>query len=142
MGRTGIYACGESVRRRNSLESVALFSLKQEAPASIGGSTFTLTVDKMRTAMSIKTGDNPVQTVEVLGDRYVLNKLERASILRHFIMGNDYSHFGLVNAVTRSSQDVQDYNRATELERIGGTLLDEGVEAVSKRNIILLPKSA
>ena len=92
--------------------------------------------------MSIKTGDNPVQTVEVLGDRYVLNKLERASILRHFIMGNDYSHFGLVNAVTRSSQDVQDYNRATELERIGGTLLDEGVEAVSKRNLILLPKSA
>ena len=44
MGRTGIYACGESVRRRNSLESVALFSLKQEAPASIGGSTFTVTM--------------------------------------------------------------------------------------------------
>lgn len=41
MGHTGIYACGESVSRRNSLESVALFSLKQEAPASIGGSTFT-----------------------------------------------------------------------------------------------------
>ena len=46
MGRTGIYACGESVRRRNSLESVALFSLKQEAPASIGGSTFTPKTDK------------------------------------------------------------------------------------------------
>ena len=40
-GRTGIYACGEYVSLRNSLESVALFSLKQEAPASIGGSTFT-----------------------------------------------------------------------------------------------------
>lgn len=110
--------------------------------AAVDEAKFNLTIDKMRTAMIIKTGDNPVQTVEVLGDRYVLNKLERASILRHFIMGNDYSHFGLVNAVTRSSQDVQDYNRATELERIGGTLLDEGVEAVSKRNIILLPKSA
>lgn len=110
--------------------------------AAVDEAKFTLTVDKMRTAMNIKTGENPVQTVEVLGDRYVLNKLERASILRHFIIGNDYSHFGLVNAVTRSSQDAQDYNRATELERIGGTLLDEGVEAVSKRNIILLPKSA
>ena len=110
--------------------------------AAVDEAKFNLTVDKMCTAMSIKTGDNPVQTVEVLGDRYVLNKLERASILRHFIMGNDYSHFGLVNAVTRSSQDVADYDRATELERIGGTLLDEGVEAVSKRNIILLPKSA
>lgn len=110
--------------------------------AAVDEAKFVLTVDKMRTAMNIKTGDNPVQTVEVLGDRYVLNKLERASILRHFIMGNDYSHFGLVNAVTRSSQDAQDYNRATELERIGGTLLDEGVEAVSKRNLILLPKTA
>ena len=110
--------------------------------AAVDEAKFNLTVDKMRTAMNIKTGDNPVQTVEVLGNRYVLNKLERASILRHFIMGNDYSHFGLVNAVTRSSQDVADYNRATELERIGGTLLDEGVEAISKRNIILLPKSA
>lgn len=110
--------------------------------AAVDEAKFNLTVDKMRTAMSIKTGDNPVQTVEVLGDRYVLNKLERTSILRHFIMGNDYSHFGLVNAVTRSSQDASDYNRATELERIGGTLLDEGVEAVSKRNLILLPKTA
>lgn len=42
MGRTEIYACGESVSRRNSSESEVLFSLKQEAPASIGGSTFTI----------------------------------------------------------------------------------------------------
>ena len=48
MGRTGIYACGESVSRRNSLESVALFSLKQETPASIGGSTFTVIWSKSR----------------------------------------------------------------------------------------------
>ena len=41
MGRTGIYACGESVSRCNSLESVVLFSWKQEAPTSIGGGTFT-----------------------------------------------------------------------------------------------------
>ena len=42
MGRTGIYACGESVSRHNSSELVVLFSLKQEASASIGGGTFTL----------------------------------------------------------------------------------------------------
>ena len=40
VGRTGIYACGESVSLRNSLESVVLFSLKQEASASIDGGTF------------------------------------------------------------------------------------------------------
>ena len=44
MGRTEIYACGESVSRHNSSELVVLFSLKQEAPASIGGGTFTNTL--------------------------------------------------------------------------------------------------
>ncbi|MDO4921758.1 MAG: DUF932 domain-containing protein [Phascolarctobacterium sp.] len=110
--------------------------------AAVDEARFALTVDKMRTAMNIRTGENPVETVEILGDRYLLNKNERGSILRHFIMGNDYSHYGLVNAVTRSSQDVPDYNRATELERIGGTLLEEGIAAVSRNKLTLLPKAA
>ena len=110
--------------------------------AAVDESKFILTINKMRMAMNIKTGENPVETVEVLGDRYILNKNERASILRHFIMGNDFSQYGLVNAITRSSQDVADYNRATELERIGGTLLDEGIESIKNKDIILLPKAS
>lgn len=110
--------------------------------AAVDEARFALTVDKMRTAMNIQTGENPVETVEILGDRYLLNKNERGSILRHFIMGNDYSHYGLVNAVTRSSQDVADYNRATELERIGGSLLEEGVAAASRNKLTLLSKAA
>ena len=92
--------------------------------------------------MNVMTGDNPVKTVEVLGERYILNQTERATILRHFIMANDYTAFGLVNAVTRSSQDISDYNRATELERLGGTLLDDSVR-LSKitSNVSLLPQA-
>ena len=41
VGRTEIYACGDNVSRQSSSESVVLLSLKQEAPTSIGGSTFT-----------------------------------------------------------------------------------------------------
>ena len=110
--------------------------------AAIDEARFNLTVDKMRASMNIQTGDNPVKTVEVLGDKYILNKIERASILRHFVMGDDLSVFGLVNAVTRSSQDISDYNRATELERLGGMLLEESIN-VSKNgnNLILLPQA-
>ena len=108
--------------------------------AAVDETKFMLTVNKLRMAKDLKTGDDPVQTVEVLGDRYVLNKNERASILRHFIMTGEFTQYGLVNAVTRSSQDVADYNRATELERIGGTLLDESVEAAKSRKIIMLPQ--
>ncbi|MGM9997993.1 MAG: hypothetical protein ACI38Q_01120 [Candidatus Bruticola sp.] len=41
MGRTEIYACGEYVSRRCSSKPTVLSSMKQESPASIGGSTFT-----------------------------------------------------------------------------------------------------
>lgn len=110
--------------------------------AAVNEAKFNLAVDKMRSALNVPTGEDPVRTVEVLGDRYVLNKMERATILRHFIMGNDFSAFGLVNAVTRSSQDVQDYNRATELERLGGTLLDDSQHlAKVPGNQSLLPKA-
>ena len=110
--------------------------------AAVDETKFMLTVNKLRMAKNLKTGDDPVQTVEVLGDRYVLNKNERASILRHFIMAGEFTQYGLVNAVTRSSQDVADYNRATELERIGGTLLDGSVEAAKSRKIIMLPQAS
>ena len=110
--------------------------------AAVDEARFNLTVDKMRASMNVPTGDNPVKTVEVLGDKYILNKTERATILRHFIMSNDYTAFGLVNAVTRSSQDISDYNRATELERLGGTILDESVKLSKVQpNMLLLPQA-
>lgn len=110
--------------------------------AAVDQARFNLTVEKMRASMSVPTGDNPVKTVEVLGDKYILNKTERATILRHFIMSNDYTAFGLINAVTRSSQDITDYNRATELERLGGTLLDESVKLNKvNSNMLLLPQA-
>ena len=108
--------------------------------AAVDETKFLLTVDKMRQAKTISTGNNPVETVEVLGDKYILNKVERASVLRHFIMDNDFSQFGLVNAVTRASQDVDNYNRATELERIGGTILEDSIKSIKQNKLVLLPR--
>ncbi|MEN6622743.1 MAG: DUF932 domain-containing protein, partial [Smithella sp.] len=84
---------------------------------------FNLSVEKLKAAREEPTGPDPLKTVEVLADRYVLNQSERGSILRHFIMGEDSSKYGLINAVTRASQDMEDYTLATELERLGGELL-------------------
>ena len=99
---------------------------------------FLLSVNKLIAVKSEHTGDNPIKTVELLADKYILNQNERGSILRHFIMGGDDSRFGLVNAVTRASQDIEDYNRATELERLGGELLSLPI----KSEIILSDKSS
>jgi len=84
---------------------------------------FQLSIEKLKNTKYETTGNDPVKTVEVLADKYVLNQNERGSVLRHFIMAGDNSKYGLINAVTRASQDIEDYGRATELERLGGELL-------------------
>ena len=45
-------------------------------------------------------------------------------MLRYLIEGGDLSQFGLHNAVTRMSQDVEDYDRASDLERVGGKIIE------------------
>ena len=69
--------------------------------------------------------EKPVPAVvEVFGERFGLSKPERAGVLDHLIRGGDLSQYGLINAVTRFSQDVPDYDRADELEVVGGKILE------------------
>ena len=60
----------------------------------------------------------------MLANRYALNEQERAGVLRHLIAYADLTGYGLVNAVTHYSQDVDDYDRATEFEALGGRLIE------------------
>ena len=99
-------------------------------------STLRLVGEKLRRTKEIPLAGDPVQAIEVLGQRHGLTETERAGVLRSLIEGGDLSGFGLVNAVTHFSQQVADYDRATELEArwpAGGVpgerLEDLGVEA-------------
>jgi hypothetical protein len=46
---------------------------------------------------------------------------EKGSVISHLISGADLSCYGLSNAITRASQDVRDYDRATEM---GGQVIE------------------
>jgi len=78
--------------------------------------------------MGIRLTGDPVKSVEVLANRYDMNEGERAGVLRHLVQGGDLSGYGLVNAVTHFSQEVENYDRATEFEEIGGKLIDLSVK--------------
>ena len=69
------------------------------------------------------TMEDPEKTLEELGKRYSITQDERKTVLSHLIDGGDLSMWGAINAVTRSAQDSQSYDRAVELETIGGKLL-------------------
>ena len=84
---------------------------------------FMLTVNKMREAMNIPILHEPAKEVELLADKFQFTELEKSSILGQLFMDKDLSRYGLVNAVTATSKMSQSYERATELERIGGEIL-------------------
>lgn len=91
--------------------------------AAVNETKFLLTVDKLREATQIPLKHEPVKAVELLADKFQLTENERGDILRQLFMGADNSRYGLVNAVTAASKIAKSYERATDLERIGGEIL-------------------
>jgi hypothetical protein len=64
------------------------------------------------------------EAVEEITKRFQLPEVEKNSVLNHLIEGGDLSVYGLSAAVTRASTDVDSYDRAIELERIGGEIIE------------------
>jgi hypothetical protein len=85
--------------------------------------TFQMIVNGMREAALHKIQGDPHKAVQELSNRFQLNQDEAGGIMRHFIEGGDLSKLGMANAITRHSQDVPDYDRATEMERLGGKVI-------------------
>jgi len=107
------------------LEDLAVLSkVRDVVRAAFDAARFRDWIEKIQetTAQEI-SGDVPL-VVEALAEAYTLNETERGSVLRHLISGGDLSRYGLVNAVTRTAEDTPSYDRATELETIGGNLIE------------------
>jgi hypothetical protein len=81
-------------------------------------------VQSFRNAAEDQMEGDVVKGIEVLGNSLNLNQTEQADVLKQLIRGGDTSRWGLANAVTRAAADVDSYDRATELERMGGTIID------------------
>lgn len=85
---------------------------------------FNALADKIEGTVSDSIDGDPVKVVELGRRKLNLTVDEGTSVLRHLIEGGQLNRFGLYNAITRASQDVESYDRASELERVGGALID------------------
>lgn len=69
--------------------------------------------------------ENVVEVVERVGRKFSLVETERKGVLAALIKDGDLSRYGVHSAITRYSQEAAvDYDRATELERIGGDVIE------------------
>jgi len=85
---------------------------------------FKRVIDMMKEASGARITSNDIpRFVELAASDYHISQGESKGILDHLIKDGNFSLYGLSCAVTRYSQDVQSYDRATELESIGYDIL-------------------
>ncbi len=81
-------------------------------------------VDQIAELGECRIEGDPVEVINLTSRRLKLTEDEGKSVLRHFIEGGNLSALGIYNAVTRTAQDADDYDRASEMERMGGRLVE------------------
>ena len=96
-----------------------LLKLRDVTLAAIEESRFAQVVGRLKEAAGIPITGKVTEVVELTARAYGINSDEQDSVLQHLIAGGDLSQYGLSNAITRASQDVESYDRATTLEGIG-----------------------
>lgn len=85
---------------------------------------FDALVGKIQGTQQEKIEGDVVKVLDFSAKKFGINEGEKASVLRHLIEGGDLSRFGLYNAITRTAEDLPDYDRASEFERLGGKVIE------------------
>ena len=125
-GQDAIEDAREYFRTETRIADDRAFFLKvQDATASMFDAIkFNKRLDQYREVATRTIEADPIKVVEVTAKRFGFNETETSSVLQHLIRGGDLSAWGLANAVTRASQDLSDYDRATEFEKLGGDIVE------------------
>lgn len=92
--------------------------------SSMSVDIFNANVEKLKESTDRKIVGNPVKAIEVTKKTFGLSETQGSSIMKHLISGSDLSQWGLANAVTRTANDEDDYDKATDLERLGGQIIE------------------
>ena len=102
-----------------------LMKLEDIVRATADSIQFERIVSAMRTGTDAKiTSDDVPGVVELASKAYGIQEKESSGVLDYLIRGGDLTLYGLANAVTQQAQDVDSYDRSTELEMTAWSMLN------------------
>lgn len=111
--------------RTRKLKDAALWAeIRDVVKAAFDEAKFAANVKRISGMVEDRVHGDPVQVIEMARRHFGMRETEGKSILRHFIEGGDLSRYGLFNAVTRTAEDLESYDRASELEKLGGDIIE------------------
>lgn len=101
-----------------------VLKLQDTVRAAVNEAQFTKVIDQMREANNVKLDTSNIPgIIKMTSSSFGLSEDEGKGVLQHLIEDANYTLYGLSNAVTRYSQDVESYDRASKLEEIGYSVL-------------------
>lgn len=112
-----------------------MLKLRDVALAAIEETRFAMVVGKLRESVGVPITGRVQSVIELTGKTFGINQNEQDSILKYLIEGGDLTKYGLSNAVTRASQDIESYDRATEFENLGWTIATMPAEQWKALNV-------
>jgi len=80
-------------------------------------------VGQMKEAKEDEIEIDPVDAVVRLSNKHGFSADEHKSVLSNLLRHEEPTKFGMSNAITRTAQEVESYERATELEYLGAEIM-------------------
>ena len=97
-----------------------IMKVQDTVRAAVDEARFARIVGTLRESTEKKLNSaNIPSVVKLAGSNFGITEAESDGVFQHLIQEADYTLYGLANAVTRYSQDVESYDRASKLEEIG-----------------------
>jgi hypothetical protein len=122
----------EDTRRAD--DKAVLLKVRDMIKAVVDEGRFKENLERMRALAESRQVKSVTKAVEVLAQKVTLTEGEQGDILEALARGGDLTAWGVVNAVTSQAHTAKTYDRAVELEAIGGKLL--ALPAPSWREIV------
>jgi hypothetical protein len=100
-----------------------LLKVRDHVAEALDEHRFLATVAKMQASAGLRLEGGVEKVVEAAARKFALNQNEKEDVLRNLIEGADLSYWGLMNATTAAAHTAASYDRAVELEVLGGRML-------------------
>lgn len=127
-GGDGIPARFVSAETREAEDRAVWFRVRDTLEGILTEEFLERLVLRLRAAREDGIESDPVKVVEVTAKRFRLSDEEARAVGTHFLAGHagepQLTRYGLAQAVTQAAQAARSYDRASELEKLGGVIID------------------
>jgi len=112
-----------------------VLKIRDTVRAAVDEARFSQVLGKMRESKQLRLNTaNLPGVVKLASSSFGITEAESGGVLQRLIEDSDYTVYGLANAVTRYSQDVESYDRASQLESIGYSVMTMSPEIFRQIN--------